>query len=154
MMEMSADQKQAEALVADIIRDICELPDYQSPDDQPDLVMATIEELTIILERNLTRPDPKPSADSAGLVDQLRAAALGMLNTDWMHDVCRKAATTLAAKDAEITRLRKLASNFLNIDRVSTRSKDDCRVFVDMRDWAPFIAEARAATAKQETGHD
>lgn len=31
-----------------IVRDVCELPDYTSPDDQPDLLQCTVEELQII----------------------------------------------------------------------------------------------------------
>lgn len=37
-----------------IIRDICELPDRTSPEDQPDMLMVTEEELRIILTRHDT----------------------------------------------------------------------------------------------------
>lgn len=53
-----------------------------------------------------------------------------------------------AALIAAAPDLLALALDFLNIDEVSARSKDDCRVFVDMRDWAPFIGAAKAAIAK------
>lgn len=39
-------------LTAEIIRDICELPDRTSPDDWPEAMIVTPEELTIILERH------------------------------------------------------------------------------------------------------
>jgi hypothetical protein len=34
-----------------VTQDVCELPDYNSPGDQPDVVMATVEELALIVER-------------------------------------------------------------------------------------------------------
>lgn len=35
-----------------IVRDVCELPDRTSPDDQPDMLLVTVEELhAIILSR-------------------------------------------------------------------------------------------------------
>ena len=37
----------------DIIVDICELPDRTSPDDAPDMMLVTGEELTIIMHRHL-----------------------------------------------------------------------------------------------------
>lgn len=40
------------AKVEEIIRDVCELPDRTSPDDQPDLLMLTVKELRIILLRH------------------------------------------------------------------------------------------------------
>lgn len=39
--------------VLQIIDDICELPDYTSPEDQPDLLMCTVDELSTILNRVL-----------------------------------------------------------------------------------------------------
>ena len=35
-----------------IVRDICELPDRTSPEDQPDMLLVTEEELRIILARH------------------------------------------------------------------------------------------------------
>jgi len=36
-----------------IIRDVCELPDYNSPDDNPELLMCTVGELEYILKNRL-----------------------------------------------------------------------------------------------------
>lgn len=35
----------AEAVAGRVVLHVCELPDYTSPDDQPDLVMCTVQEL-------------------------------------------------------------------------------------------------------------
>lgn len=43
-------------LIEAIIRDVCELPDYNSPDDQPNLLQCTVEELSAILESRLLEP--------------------------------------------------------------------------------------------------
>ncbi len=43
------------ATIAEIIRDVCELPDRTSPDDWPEVMLVTPEELTIILERHLAQ---------------------------------------------------------------------------------------------------
>lgn len=40
-----------EQFVALIIRNVCELPDYTSPDDQPDLLTCTVGELDACIER-------------------------------------------------------------------------------------------------------
>ena len=40
-------------LVARIIRNVCELPDYTSPDDQPDLLTCTVDELELCIRRAL-----------------------------------------------------------------------------------------------------
>lgn len=45
--------KYQDELIGDITRDICELPDRTSPDDEPDLLLVTIQELDIILRRHL-----------------------------------------------------------------------------------------------------
>lgn len=37
--------------VALVIRNVCELPDYTSPDDQPDLLTCTVRELDACIER-------------------------------------------------------------------------------------------------------
>lgn len=42
----------AEQIMA-IFDDLCELPDHTSPEDQPDLLMATEDELATILKRHL-----------------------------------------------------------------------------------------------------
>lgn len=38
--------------VAAVLQDVCELPDYNSPEDQPDVVSATVAELSLIVERH------------------------------------------------------------------------------------------------------
>ena len=101
---------QSETLVANIIRDICELPDYQSPDDQPDLVMATVEELTIILDRNLSALEPTPPAESDGLVERLTTMYSHRgdgIPTQYVNPDGPEAAHHIAAQDAEIARLRE-----------------------------------------------
>ena len=35
----------AERVATEVVRSVCELPDYNSPEDQPDLVMCTVQEL-------------------------------------------------------------------------------------------------------------
>ena len=44
-----------QSLVADIMRDIFELPDRTSPEDQPDMMMVTEDELRIILDRHINQ---------------------------------------------------------------------------------------------------
>lgn len=39
--------------IEQIIRDVAELPDRTSPDDWPEVMLVTADELTIILERAL-----------------------------------------------------------------------------------------------------
>lgn len=40
-------------LVSDIVRDVCELPDYNSPEDNPDSIQCTVQELSTILSNRL-----------------------------------------------------------------------------------------------------
>ncbi|MBO9459013.1 hypothetical protein [Labrenzia sp. R5_0] len=40
-------------LIGGIITNICELPDRTSPDDQPDMMLVTAEELDLILRRHV-----------------------------------------------------------------------------------------------------
>jgi hypothetical protein len=57
-----------------IIRDICEIPDRNSPDEDPTLLTVRAEELEVILERHLTQPQksvtPRLRMNSVGQVDQ------------------------------------------------------------------------------------
>lgn len=55
MLELGRMPSEADVewVVSDIIRDVCELPDYTSPDDQPDLLQCTVEELTLIVTRSV-----------------------------------------------------------------------------------------------------
>ena len=55
-----------EQLVATIIRSVCELPGYTSPDTEPDLLQCTTSELQDILERVL--PDEPPPGPSDAVV--------------------------------------------------------------------------------------
>lgn len=50
---MTTNPNEIEAAVATIIQDVSELPDRDSPDDQPDMMLVTAEELRLIVERNL-----------------------------------------------------------------------------------------------------
>lgn len=43
----------AEETVSAIIRDVCDLDGYTSPDDNPDLLQCTVKELTLILRRRI-----------------------------------------------------------------------------------------------------
>jgi len=42
-----------DGIAAQILRDMCELPDYDSPDDQPNLIQCTTDELDLIVRRAL-----------------------------------------------------------------------------------------------------
>lgn len=42
-----------DSLIRAIIQDVCELPDYNSPEGNPELLQATSTELAAILERHL-----------------------------------------------------------------------------------------------------
>ncbi len=48
-----AEEKCRNDLRARIIRNVCELPNYTSPDDQPDLLTCTVDELDACIERAL-----------------------------------------------------------------------------------------------------
>lgn len=50
---MSRDIPSKQKLIEEIIRGVCELPDYNSPDDQPELLQCTVQELDAILDRCL-----------------------------------------------------------------------------------------------------
>lgn len=43
---------------ARIVRAVCELPDYTSPEDQPDVIMCTVDELHAIVVQALSEPLP------------------------------------------------------------------------------------------------
>jgi hypothetical protein len=45
-----------EQIAALIVRTVCELPGYSSPDDQPDLIMCTVQELEDAVLRALDSP--------------------------------------------------------------------------------------------------
>lgn len=58
-----------EEIVTAIIGDVCELPDYTSPDDQPDLLQCRVHELKSILQRHLSaRPEALRSEPMAWAV--------------------------------------------------------------------------------------
>lgn len=44
---------EAERIATDVVRNVCELPDYNSPDDQPDLLMCTVDQLHLCVMRAL-----------------------------------------------------------------------------------------------------
>lgn len=48
-----------------IIQDACELPDRTSPEDQPDMMLITGEELDMLLRRHLGLEDAPPSQEGA-----------------------------------------------------------------------------------------
>jgi hypothetical protein len=45
--------EKAEDIAAQVVRNVCELPDYSSPDAQPDLVMCKVDELHLCVMRAL-----------------------------------------------------------------------------------------------------
>lgn len=47
--------EEASRVADDVVRRVCELPDYTSPDDQPDLLMCTVEQLHLCVMRALNR---------------------------------------------------------------------------------------------------
>jgi len=53
-------------LVDSIIRDLSELPDYTSPDEWPDALLATPDELRVVLERHLASLASTPVGEVAG----------------------------------------------------------------------------------------
>ncbi len=53
MSDLLTSKTKLDHLVDGIIRDVCELPDYNSPDDQPELLQATCSQLEAILRNRL-----------------------------------------------------------------------------------------------------
>lgn len=57
-----------EKIATQVVQNVCELPDYNSPDDQPNLVMCTVEELHRCVMRALEEEsgvDSQPTAKSS-----------------------------------------------------------------------------------------
>lgn len=52
-------EQDTRVFIADILRDVCELPDRTSPYDDPDMLMVTYDELKSILEDNFGLNQPK-----------------------------------------------------------------------------------------------
>jgi hypothetical protein len=52
-IQADAQLAQAEEIAAQVVRNVCELPDYTSPDDQPDLLTCTAAELHLCVMRAL-----------------------------------------------------------------------------------------------------
>ena len=48
-----------ELVIGRVLRDACELPDRTSPDDQPDMLMMTGDELDMLLRRHLGLEDAR-----------------------------------------------------------------------------------------------
>ncbi len=83
------------SIVATILRDVCELPDRSSPDDDPNMVLVTLDELDLIVRDAITPrlastkalrealSALKPFAAYADYVDQHHAG--------WAHDGFRVA---------------------------------------------------------------
>lgn len=69
-----------EQFAAQVIQDVCELPDYTSPDDQPDLLQCTVKELESCIIRafehfdTTSRPVMNPPADKAEARNRVNAA--------------------------------------------------------------------------------
>jgi hypothetical protein len=68
-------KNEAEGVIAEALRNICELPDRTSPEDQPDMMLVTGEELSLILVDALSPYiDDDQSAELARLASVERAA--------------------------------------------------------------------------------
>ncbi len=103
-----------ERLRATIIQDVCELPDYNSPDDQPDLLQFTAEELQIILTRNLEAFGQCDLTDFAPLTNSALRAQIAKLQArlevvpGWSEDAdgiaCRN--DTIKLQDECIAKLQ------------------------------------------------
>lgn len=103
-----------ERLRATIIQDVCELPDYNSPDDQPDLLQCTVEELQIILTRNLEAFGQCDLTDFAPLTNSALRAQIAKLQArlevvpGWSEDAdgiaCRN--DTIKLQDECIAKLQ------------------------------------------------
>jgi hypothetical protein len=48
-------EDQIKRIIERVLQDVCELPDRTSPDDQPEMMLVTGEELETILENALTQ---------------------------------------------------------------------------------------------------
>lgn len=46
-------QQEAERIAAQVVTNVCELPDYTSPDDQPELLTCTVDQLHLCVMRAL-----------------------------------------------------------------------------------------------------
>jgi hypothetical protein len=102
----------AERLADEIVREVCELPDRTSPDDQPDALMVTWQELRTIIIREL---EPVLEARDAALrealaeIDRLRQALAGKAieiqsyksEISWRINLMKGIPSTLAAKERE-----------------------------------------------------
>ena len=67
--------KRAAAIAALIVRDVAEIPDRCSPDDQPEMMLVTSDELTHIVMRRLAALE---ADDGRALLRQLRAEFSGL----------------------------------------------------------------------------
>ncbi len=54
-LKKSASDGMTDRVVDQIVRDVAELPDRTSPEDQPDMMLVTADELTLIVRRVLTQ---------------------------------------------------------------------------------------------------
>ena len=72
-----------------IVRDVCELPDRTSPDDQPEMMLVTGEELHSIVVENLRRLSPQDAvmAERARCLKIARAYANTLHNSGWKRHI-------------------------------------------------------------------
>jgi len=59
---MTSNQNLHEKIVTAVVQNVCELPGYNSPDDQPELVMCTVTELHNCVMRALEAVSGETSA--------------------------------------------------------------------------------------------
>lgn len=53
MQQVEMQREEAERIATNVVQRVCELPDYTSPDDQPDLLMCTVDQLHLCVMRAL-----------------------------------------------------------------------------------------------------
>lgn len=83
-MTMPADlSTRAQQCAVQICRDVAELPDYTSPEYQPDVMLCTAEELSIIVERAFAE-----HASQAVAAERERCASI--VETDYRSDLAKQ----------------------------------------------------------------
>lgn len=98
---MSDYQDVADALISNIIRDVAELPDRTSPDDQPDVMLVSSGELRLILTER---------------VADLSAATARIAELEAEREAFRKERDALRAENARLRQVIADEANRINIE--------------------------------------
>jgi hypothetical protein len=53
VMRLTLPPEMVTRIVADVLQEVCDLGGYDSPDDQPELIMCTLPQLELIVRRAL-----------------------------------------------------------------------------------------------------